>query len=65
MPIDPANAAVAPLEASTQIGGSVHAVGYDAHGRKWMVGRKLPARQREHLLHLLRKQLAIERPERA
>ena len=41
------------------------AVGNHPHRRKWMVGRKLPARQREHLLQLLRKLLTIERPERA
>ena len=65
MPIDPANAAVAPLEASTQIGGSVTPSGRARTDAKGWSGANPGATAREHLLDLLGKQLTVERPERA
>src|SRR4030095_5396691 len=41
-----------------------HALRNDTHGGKWMVGWKLPGRQREHRPRLLGKQLSVERPQR-
>ena len=42
-----------------------HTFWHDANGRERMVGGKLAARQREHLLDLIRKQFTVEWPERA